>query len=1598
MINTSVPITIAMNVNTRKTNAKTKKALGVLPPYSITANNRYSELIEVINKKRGDHLKHSLIKNNNLTTTREFTLSQNGENYKVSPVQGGAGVAIYPVAPNELLEPNLSKITGLNSRELLIYYFEQLYPMTKNTNKWSSKTTSDLQEYYDNLQFWYIFNNAWTSSPMPVTLSDNVYRNWEKCTFYQANTIVQSPITSWGLAWRGNNGPQDGVKPKLTFKTKGNVTKTISTVTTDKDFWQVTCGDKVEITSWGWNPYPFGIYSQGPFNGSGNFLQIPRMGSGGSIVGTSHWDIILKCKQPNVPDSAIWATIFNHELQCSNITWGGQEAQLEKYINNVFYNVSPLIVLYNQSSKKYSWTNLTGENNGGYTPFLVAYFLYFVGGFGGVGGKLPFDDKWNNTNYQYAPLYILTTNGNLVFPEDQSIPDSNWTNGFTRKNNEFWNFFKIFFSKIQAWDTNWSVEKWRHPVFYNVGVGPSVVNPSDALMMAYATGNFDLIKWNPWVSKLPVQLGKSNGNIDPTLCKFYQSPAKWSHYQKVGGETIEGDANGRGFPIGIMTNTGSGYTFVIRTQMPNVNYDICSEFADFRITIPGLLGSGSGDQKLWSKFFEVYGSKYMFTADPDDTSICHNFTGKYAMRLPSTTLKVSKPSITDWRNDNNPASGKTFFDFNLFSGLWDTNPNLTGGDDGSIVLEQLSGFVSSGTFIKADNSNQNCSSTLSENMIPPAINGSLVTLNGNIVFDKTYSPSNCGGEIWSGDENYLPITIAIPETKYFPHEVDNFTKGVVGYQASGTQAMLGSAQTKWIMSSIGIPWSYSNPLGNRLLLLRGAALSVKSSNKNILNIIGSSLLIVASITGVLLLQQTKSSINKKYRFAVTVLLVILGIIGSVMLIITFSNNLKNPIDEKTVNDEGHRLRTYFALVYPRAPVSRWNAMSLDELRTFFCSLHWWYKGDGLPSPTDYIDTKYWHNTVPFGGKSSWKSFSTRKHCVENVGPRAVNEYDNQVCIGYSAAIDTTEEESPSAIIWTGRQLNSMAALTQQTTFFQPSSNYYIDTYNNFPSVNDTSIEDWENAKFVEIQTTWCPFPNGVYYDWAPGTGVWYELGKHIVGYTGLDLVRRLGIEVMSKKVNLIPIYQQGLLRTGIDNMTLAKNKTNGVYKIILDPKNIDWAQYQAGFGWYGSVILTNAQINNISATAQNILGSTYTFNGTAADDVVYTTISNYVKPEYLIKEDGKWIWSSTLPTSGGYIKNYPLPLPYFATFQSNGTDLPEVNPLAISMPWKYQLFNICEMMRGFCIDLLFLDESLINPAEKPGTEYVEWLIENKKKPLSTTRRWGEAIEKVNYLLSKPYVHPIFMIYPRVKLRTGTTMGDGPQLILETTTNPDLLTIQSGSLDGSKFPQNTNDYKNSSDVNGGVVYSYPAGLPQLKSADLEIDPWLQMLGEPLEYQSCLRINHWCGNKSLTLDIEIVNISQIIKGDLISNMPQANMYEIWKNGSQKTLSIRDPFADDSHVYFDDGPVSDIRRKYNPTTANSRTNIWIPPPWITYLPNGDTKNDVANVYGWPSETLSNHMITLRLSYCPINSQQIALSGSYPEYNKIIFDTLVRNKSLLS
>ena len=117
-------------------------------------------------------------------------------------------------------------------------------------------------------------------------------------------------------------------------------------------------------------------------------------------------------------------------------------------------------------------------------------------------------------------------------------------------------------------------------------------------------------------------------------------------------------------------------------------------------------------------------------------------------------------------------------------------------------------------------------------------------------------------------------------------------------------------------------------------------------------------------------------------------------------------------------------------------VSRWKAMSLEELRIFFCSLHWWYKGEGLPSPKDYLGTKYWTESVPFGKGSSWKTFCLRKNCVVNVAPPLTMRQMVSYGVGYDKSIvQTSANESPSAIIWNGRQLLSLGAQTQQTTFF-----------------------------------------------------------------------------------------------------------------------------------------------------------------------------------------------------------------------------------------------------------------------------------------------------------------------------------------------------------------------------------------------------------------------------------------------------------------------------------------------------------------------------------------------------------------------------------
>lgn len=308
------------------------------------------------------------------------------------------------------------------------------------------------------------------------------------------------------------------------------------------------------------------------------------------------------------------------------------------------------------------------------------------------------------------------------------------------------------------------------------------------------------------------------------------------------------------------------------------------------------------------------------------------------------------------------------------------------------------------------------------------------------------------------------------------------------------------------------------------------------------------------------------------------------------------------------------------------------------------------------------------------------------------------------------------------------------------------------------------------------------------------------------------------------------------------------------------------------------------------------------------------------------------------------------------------------------------------MMRGFCIDLLFLDDAV----DTKGLEYVDWLKANKKRPLSKARTWGVAIDTCNKLMSTPQVHPLFLIYPRIYSADGTG-GDGPKFILSLPSSElNLLTIQVGALNVDKYSQTV-------DVNGGARYIGQGAIPQSSSANLEIDHWLPMLARPMGYKACIRIQHWCGNKSLALDIEIINISQQISGNLISNMPTDNQYEVWKEGGKKHLSVRDPFATDSHVYSNDGAIHDIRQKFLPQNPKSEAAMWTPPPWIEYTPNANMMKAQSNIYGWPSELLSNFMVTNRLSYCPANVQQVTLSGSYPEYNKVIFEKMVRSRTLL-
>ena len=713
-----------------------------------------------------------------------------------------------------------------------------------------------------------------------------------------------------------------------------------------------------------------------------------------------------------------------------------------------------------------------------------------------------------------------------------------------------------------------------------------------------------------------------------------------------------------------------------------------------------------------------------------------------------------------------------------------------------------------------------------------------------------------------------------------------------------------------------------------------------------------------------------------------------------------------------------------------------------------------------PPPEDYLNTDYWNKTVPFGKNSSWKPFCTRKNCVRGVAPPSINETDNKLCIGYNKdlALGTTEDESPSTIIWNGRQLLSLGAAAQQTTFFNPSRNYHIDTYNSFPTVNDTDIKSWENVKYVEVSSQWGPFPDGVYYDWAPGTGVWLELGKHKVGYNGLDLIRRLGNEFVEKNIDLIPLYQEMWNKTGLFTMKIDKND-----KLSLPFVNVSNAM--GSFGLYGSVIMTKSQISDINGIIPYFEGTNTPkfswFSYDSADGELFNNIAKIIKSEYYVNKNGKWFWTDIFPNNNSYVKNYPLPLPFYSNHLGNQDGSIKINPLALKLPWSYQLFNIANIARRFVIDLLFINADAIDNSKPLGLEYVDWIKLSVKNPLKKPNSWGQALDKLNELLSKGTAHPVFLRYARIGSEKNMA-DDGPYIILKyylsLNLSLNLSNIQKAPLDKNIFIQTVSKNKN------GVTYASAGNLIQSSSANLEIDHWFPILGKPLNYDSCIRIQHWCGNKSLALDIEIINISQRISGSLVSNMSTTNLYDTWKKQSETRLYIRDPFESDSHVYQNDGEISIIRNKYKNKKgrniiliilgvifivlsigiilfilkskkvnkffiaticvsgvlglsllligsilykkSDSKNILWGSPPWIAFFPNNTpekvstknfTGNYSANIFGWPGENLEVFWASNRLTFCPCNSLQIALSGAYPEYNEKLFDYFVKNPNLL-
>lgn len=1466
------------------------------------------------------------------------TPKTNAPKYDYSSVYGGKQLIYNFEAPQEYLQDHPLNGSDHNLKDALVYYFSNLYPLSDESN-WSKMSDEQLLEYYRGLDFWYTFNTSWGVSPKPVVFDDYVLGKWEKNTFYQAGTIIQSSITSLGwdydsngekfrYAARYNNAAQ--IDPVYKWNNKS-----LRTVCRDKDLWESMRGKKIEVTSWGWNPYPFGMYSQGPFRGTGNFLELPT----DFVVGTCHWAIIMANKANHVTRQDIFKVIIDHELS---------RASPGPISNGKGTTYIPELIIHNMDTNEYYWGKIQVGGKPGFTPILMSYSCYLIGGFGGAGGLGSRDDwhAWypsssNNidgkSNYQYAPLVELK-NGRYTIPADQSI-SPNFLKGFKRDSETMWNEFDKMFSLMERWDTNFAKNIWRHPDFPVGGFGPSVANACDDLMQAYVTGNFDFVRYSLW--------GKTNP--DPSLCK--NTPNALTYSSKLE------DGEFKGFPYGYVTG-GSAPSFVVRTQMPNLNGDICLEFADFRVCTPGQLATGSGNQQEWKDLILRYAEKYYFTVDPHNPSNYHSFSDDYAPWIPDVEEKSAKMDVDDFSQQDNPLTGKTFFDFDTFMGTWIGELAYTSQKDAlkqypmntedfSLNSWEWRWSKQQGNWV-AVNLYNTCTAPKPALVPTPTPSTNVYEIAGAIdcVKDKPIIQTN--------------KNLTQTNDTYYPFATDSFKTGVVGFQGDNLTASIGACQTRWWYASKKIAWKMDAPLANRLALQTGMRLkktlgenSEGIDTRKTLPVIGIVLSILAA--SVMLYLGTKRN-DKRWYIGVLISVVCLAL--SIMFFVSADHQ-----------DQAQKLRLYFTLVYPRTPISKWKSMSYEELKSFFLTLHFWYRATDklcdMPSPIDYLNDPEWNGTPPFGPGTSWKNWSIRKKCMIGY-PQVKNPYDGRIVVGNDGEVGMNIENAPSCILFRGRQLlSSEGAGIQHSSFFTPAENFYIDTYDCMAGVNDTSLESWKKAKYAEVSSQWGPFPDGSYYDWAQGSGVFMKLGKNAVGYSGMHLVYILGDELMAQP-NYIDkmedVYFQEWQRTGLNGMTMQG-------KMLVNPVQ---GKTQ---GMYGSIIFTQVQRNQvINKLGQNQYPVLTYGDNFLADGNFWSKVNKIINdptPYYDAKK-GEWVADIPENQKQYYVKDYPFPLPFgtgkFTESKSYEGHAQMYEP-AMTMKWKYQCFNIANMFRQMTVDMLFLDESL---ADGSGVEqeYVDFLMANAKNPLSQPRTWKDAIDKVVKILGTSPPHPILFKYNRVldaKDLTKSLTGDGPAMVIDAEQDVDFSRAINGALDKKSYLQDTK-------TAGGTILNDMNSLPQMMYANLEIDHWMSELARKLNYDTIQRIQHWSGSKNMSADIELINLHVPIPGNLIDNTLDANIYEIWKEafGSGHYV-LRDPFDPNSHVYHREG------NNITSDTEDVKCE-WVRPPWIGMNADG-------NLYGWPCESLATYGKVNRLAYPQISAMQIGLSNAYPEFNHYLW-----------